>query len=362
MKTNKITFKYAIVALSVIVFASCKNNEPAQKAAMGPMPLAVQTVKKQDAVVNQEYSANLEGQQNVEIRPKVSGFIQKIYVDEGQPVKKGQLLFKLETQSLSQDAAAAKARINVAQVEVDRLIPLVERNIISKVQLETAKANLAQAKSNYSSIVANINYANITSPVNGVIGSLPYREGSLVSSAIVEPLTTVSDTKMVRAYFSMNEKELLDFSRTFAGQTMKEKINKIPEVSLVLIDNSIYEYKGKIETISGLINQRTGSTECRAVFPNPEGVLRSGGSGIIRIPFVQNEVILIPQIAVFDRQGKYHLFVVGEGNKVTEKVVEVVGTKDLDYIISSGIEEGESVVVEGVSKLVDGQEISPKSL
>jgi len=355
-------FKYIVITLSVVFFTSCKNNEQPQQQARGPMPFAVKTVKQEDAVVNKEYSVNIEGQQNVEIRPKVSGFIQKIYVDEGQPVKKGQLLFKLETQSLSQNAAAAKARINVAQVEVDRLIPLVERNIISKVQLETAKANLAQAKSNYSSIVANINYATITSPVNGVIGSIPYREGSLVSSAIVEPLTTVSDTKMVRTYFSMNEKELLDFSRTFTGQTMQEKINKVPEISLVLVDNSLYKYEGKIETISGLINQRTGSTECRAVFSNPEGILRSGGSGIIRIPFVQKDVMLIPQIAVFEKQGKYHLFVVGEGNKVIEKIVEVTGTKDLDYIISSGIEEGELVVVEGVSKLVDGQEISPKSL
>jgi len=326
------------------------------------MPLAVKKVKVQDAVVNKEYSVNLEGQQNVEIRPKVSGFIQKIFVDEGQSVKKGQLLFKLETQSLSQDAEAAKARINVAQVEVDRLIPLVERNIISKVQLETAKANLAQAKSNYSSIVANINYANITSPVNGVIGSLPYREGSLVSSLIVEPLTTVSDTKMVRAYFSMNEKELLDFSRTYEGQTMQEKINKIPEVSLVLVDNSNYEHKGKIETISGLINQRTGSTECRAVFSNPEGILRSGGSGFIKIPYTEKNIVLIPQIAVFEIQGKYHVFVVGENNKVNSRVVSVKGTSELNYIISNGLKEGELVVVEGVSKLAEGQEIAPKNI
>ena len=356
---NKI--KYTIAALSVVFFISCKNEQP-QQQARGPMPLAVKKVKVQDAVVNKEYSVNLEGQQNVEIRPKVSGFIQKIFVDEGQSVKKGQLLFKLETQSLSQDAEAAKARINVAQVEVDRLIPLVERNIISKVQLETAKANLAQAKSNYSSIVANINYANITSPVNGVIGSLPYREGSLVSSLIVEPLTTVSDTKMVRAYFSMNEKELLDFSRTYEGQTMQEKINKIPEVSLVLVDNSNYEHKGKIETISGLINQRTGSTECRAVFSNPEGILRSGGSGFIKIPYTEKNIVLIPQIAVFEIQGKYHVFVVGENNKVNSRVVSVKGTSELNYIISNGLKEGELVVVEGVSKLAEGQEIAPKNI
>ncbi|GGK40207.1 MULTISPECIES: efflux RND transporter periplasmic adaptor subunit [Flavobacteriaceae] len=353
-------FKYTIATLSVVFFISCKDNKPQQQQARGPIPFAVKAVEIEDAVVNQEYSVNLEGQQNVEIRPKVNGFIQKIYVDEGQLVKKGQLLFKLETQSLSQDAAAAKARINVAQVEVDRLIPLVERNIISKVQLETAKANLTQAKSNYSSIIATINYATITSPVNGVIGGLPYREGSLVGSTIAAPLTTVSDTKKVRAYFSMNEKELLNFSRTFTGQTMQEKINKIPEVSLVLIDDSNYQHKGKIETISGLINQRTGSTECRAIFSNPEGVLRSGGSGTIKIPFIEKNIILIPQIAVFEIQGKYHVYVVGDNNKVSSRVVEVKGTSELNYIVSSGLKEGELVVIEGVSKLAQGQEISPK--
>jgi len=353
-------FKYTIAIVSVVFFISCKDNQPQQQQAMGPMPFAVKEVVKEDAVIDREYSVNLEGQQNVEIRPKVSGFIQKIYVDEGQPVKKGQLLFKLETASLSQDAAAAKSRINIAQVEVDRLIPLVERNIISKVQLETAKANLAQAKSNYSSIVANINYANITSPVNGVVGSIPYREGSLVSSAITTPLTTVSDAKMVRAYFSMNEKELLNFTRTFAGQTMQEKINNIPEVSLVLIDDSVYEHKGKIETISGLINERTGSTECRAVFTNPEGILRSGGSGVIRIPFVEKNIVLIPQIAVYELQGEYHVFVVGEGNKVTSRVLEIKGTSELNYVVSGGLEDGELVVIEGASKLAEGQEITPK--
>ncbi|PKP08026.1 MAG: efflux RND transporter periplasmic adaptor subunit, partial [Bacteroidetes bacterium HGW-Bacteroidetes-3] len=319
-------------------------------------------VKKQDAVVYQQYSASLEGQQNVEIRPKVTGFIQKIYIDEGQIVKKGQLLFKLETATLSQDASAEKAKVNAAQVEVDRLFPLVERNIISNVQLETAKANLAQAKSNYNSIIANINYANITSPVNGVVGSLPYKEGSLVSGTIAEPLTTVSDTKNMRAYFSMNEKQLLDFSRTFKGNTMQEKINNIADVSLILVDNSKYEHPGKIETINGLINKRTGSTEFRAAFQNPEGILRSGGSGVVQIPFTEKNIVLVPQVAVFEVQGKKIVYVVGKDNKVESRVIDTKGTLDLDFIVSSGIEEGDLLVVEGVSKLTEGQEIIPNTV
>lgn len=358
MQTKKSMLRTILAILLAVAAVSCKNEKPHQQA-IGPITLNVQKVKKQDALIYQQYSANLEGQQNVEIRPKVTGFIQKIYIDEGQVVKKGQLLFKLETATLSQDASAAKARVNVAQVEVDRLVPLVERNIISNVQLETAKANLAQAKSNYNSIVANINYANIKSPVNGVVGSLPYKEGSLVSGTIAEPLTTVSDTKNMRAYFSMNEKELLEFSRAFKGETMQDKINSLPEVSLILVDNSTYDHPGKIETINGLINKRTGSTEFRAVFQNPEGILRSGGSGIIQIPFTEKNIVLVPQVAVFEMQGKKIVYVVGKGNKVESKVIETDGTFDLDYIVSSGIEEDELLVVEGVSKLSEGQEIIP---
>ena len=360
MYSIKNILKSTLAILLVVATVSCKKEQPQQ--AKGLMTLNVQKVKKQDAVVYQQYSASLEGQQNVEIRPKVTGFIQKIYIDEGQVVKKGQLLFKLETATLSQDASAEKAKVNAAQVEVDRLFPLVERNIISNVQLETAKANLAQAKSNYNSIIANINYANITSPVNGVVGSLPYKEGSLVSGTIAEPLTTVSDTKNMRAYFSMNEKQLLDFSRTFKGNTMQEKINNIADVSLILVDNSKYEHPGKIETINGLINKRTGSTEFRAAFQNPEGILRSGGSGVVQIPFTEKNIVLVPQVAVFEMQGKKIVYVVGKDNKVESRVIDTKGTLDLDFIVSSGIEEGDLLVVEGVSKLTEGQEIIPNTV
>ncbi|MDD3722306.1 MAG: efflux RND transporter periplasmic adaptor subunit [Lutibacter sp.] len=361
MLSIKNILKSTLAILLVVTVISCKNEKP-QQQAKGPVTLNVQKIKKQDAIVYRQYSANLEGQQNVEIRPKVTGFIEKIYIDEGQIVKKGQLLFKLETAKLSQDALAEKAKVKAVQVEVYRLVPLVERNIISNVQLETAKANLAQAKSNYNSIVANINYANITSPVNGVVGSLPYLEGSLVNIDIIEPLTTISDTKNMRAYFSMNEKELLDFSRTFKGNTMQEKINNIADVSLILVDNSKYEHSGKIETINGLINKRTGSTEFRAAFQNPEGILRSGGSGIVQIPFTEKNIVLVPQIAVFEMQGKKIVYLVGKDNKVESRVIETKGTLDLDFIVSSGIEEGEILVVEGVSKLSEGQKITPNAI
>ena len=331
---------------------------PAPTAA----PFPVQTISTEDAVVYQEFTANLEGQQNVEIRPKVTGFIQKIYVDEGQVVRKGQLLFKLETQTLNQDAFAAKAMIQAAQVEVDRLKPLVDRKIISNVQLETAKAKLAQAKSAYGSIASNIGFGTIVSPVNGVIGSLPFREGSLVNSTSEMPLTTVSDTKIIRAYFSMNEKQLLLFNKTFKGATTAEKLKSVPEVSLLLVDNSEYDQKGKIVTMNGLVNPTTGTTQFRAEFKNPEAILRSGNSGIIRLPIVQKDVVVVPQNAVFEVQGKQMIFVVGEGNKVQSKIITTNGTSDLNFIVTEGLSEGDIVVVEGASKLKNDTEIVPQQV
>lgn len=344
-----------------LVLVSCGKKEEQQMPPQGPAPFPVETVTKQDATVYQEYTANLEGQQNVEIRPKVNGFIQKIYVDEGQMVKKGQLLFKLETQTLNQDASASRAMVKAAEVEVNRLKPLVDRKIISNVQLETANAKLAQAKSAYGSIAANIGYGTITSPVNGVVGSLPYREGSLASPTSEMPLTTVSDSKVMRAYFNLNEKQLLEFNKTFKGSNTVEKLKNVPEVSLLLVDDSEYSIKGKIVTINGLVNPQTGTTEFRAEFNNPEALLRSGSTGIVRLPIEQKDVILVPQNAVFEMQGKRLIFVVGAGNKVKSTIITTNGTSGLNFIVTDGLKEGDVVVVEGASKLKDDTEIIPQS-
>lgn len=347
------------VAAMLMVTACGKKQEQAPQ--MGPMPFPVQTISQQDAVIYEEYTANLEGQQNVEIRPKVTGFIQKVYVDEGQEVKKGQLLFKLETQTLSQDAAAAKANVDAAQVEVDRLKPLVDRKIISNVQLETAKAKLAQAQASYSSVAANIGYATITSPVNGVVGGLPYKEGSLVSATMQDPLTTVADTKVMRAYFTMNEKQMLDFTREFEGNSLAKKIANTPDVNLLLVDGSVYEEKGRIRTVNGLINPQTGTTEFRAEFPNPQSILRSGSSGVVQLPIQKKNAILVPQNAVMDMQGKQMIYIVNNDNTVKSTIIQVATTSGLDYIVTGGLNPGDVIVVEGATKLRDGQQIVPQS-
>ena len=193
---------YILATLSSVALfiTSCKQEQQQVQQQPQALPLAVTTVPQKEVTTYNTYPTTIEGTINSEVRAKVSGYINKVLVDEGQKVSKGQTLFKLETESLSQDAEAAKASVNVAQVEVDKLKPLVEKNIISPVQLETAKANLAQAKAAYSSIAANIGYATVKSPVDGYVGAIPYREGSLVSATSVNPLTTVASIESLFFY------------------------------------------------------------------------------------------------------------------------------------------------------------------
>ncbi len=357
---KRITLAFSTVALFII--ASCGNkNEQQQMPPSGPPTVPVIAVEKTDALTYQTYAANLEGQQNVEIRPKVNGFIQKIYVDEGQMVKKGQLLFKLETAVLNQEANAGRAVVNAAQVEVNRLKPLVERKIISEVVLETAKAKLAQAKSTFSSTQASIGYGTITSPVDGVVGSIPFKEGSLASATSEMPLTTVSDTRNMRAYFSLNEKQLLQFNKNFAGANTAEKLKNVGDIELTLVDNSIYNQKGTIETINGSMNAATGSTEFRAKFANPEGLLRNGSSGEVRIPVIRKDIMLIPQTAVFDVQGKQMVLKIGAENKVESTVIKIDGSDGENFIVIDGLAEGDQIVTAGVTKLRPGTQVVPEN-
>ena len=277
---------YILATLSSVALfiTSCKQEQQQVQQQPQALPLAVTTVPQKEVTTYNTYPTTIEGTINSEVRAKVSGYINKVLVDEGQKVSKGQTLFKLETESLSQDAEAAKASVNVAQVEVDKLKPLVEKNIISPVQLETAKANLAQAKAAYSSIAANIGYATVKSPVDGYVGAIPYREGSLVSATSVNPLTTVASIERVFAYFSMNETEYLDFLQDTEGTTLQEKISNFPKVELLLANGQVYDQKGTIETVTGQIDANTGTVSFRAVFDNPNRLLTNGNSGTIKIP------------------------------------------------------------------------------
>lgn len=354
-------YSFTILSMIALMFASCKQEQqqaPQQQA----LPLTVTEVPQKNVRSYTTYPTTIEGTINSEVRAKVSGYIQKVLVDEGQQVKKGQVLFKLETESLSQDAEAAKASVNVAQVEVDKLKPLVEKNIISEVQLETAKANLAQAKSAYNSVVANIGYATVKSPVDGFVGAIPYREGSLVSATSAKPLTTVASIERVFAYFSMNETEYLDFLQQTEGKTLQDKIANFPKVELQLANGQTYEQKGTIETVTGQIDANTGTVSFRAVFDNPNMLLTNGNSGTIKIPNTYENALVVPQSATYEQQGQTYVYTVGEGNAATSTLITVEDKTDLFYIVNSGVKTGDLIVVKGIGKLRNGMPIQPQKV
>lgn len=354
-------YSFTILSMIALMFASCKQEQqqaPQQQA----LPLTVTEVPQKNVRSYKTYPTTIEGTINSEVRAKVSGYIQKVLVDEGQKVSKGQTLFKLETQSLSQDAEAAKASVNVAQVEVDKLKPLVEKNIISEVQLETAKANLAQAKSAYNSVVANIGYATVKSPVDGYVGAIPYREGSLVSATSAKPLTTVASIERVFAYFSMNETEYLDFLQQTEGKTLQDKIANFPKVELQLANGQTYEQKGTIETVTGQIDANTGTVSFRAVFDNPNMLLTNGNSGTIKIPKTYENAVVVPQSASFEQQGQTYVYTVGDDNTAKSSLISIKDKNDLFLIVESGVKKGDLVVVKGIGKIKNGTPLQPQKV
>ncbi|MFV0565916.1 MAG: efflux RND transporter periplasmic adaptor subunit [Flavobacteriaceae bacterium] len=348
------------IGVLALLFTSCKNEQQQGTQQQQALPFAVTTVPQKNVTSFIKYPTNIEGIINSDVRAKVSGYIQNVLVDEGQKVKKGQPLFRLETQSLSQQAEAAKAAVNVAQVEVEKLKPLVEKNIISAVQLETAKANLAQAKSSYNSVVADIAYANVTSPVDGYVGAIPYREGTLVSASSVKPLTTVASIDKVYAYFSMNETEYLNFLQKTEGQNLQEKINNFPKVSLILANGQTYNQEGTIQTVTGQIDANTGTVSFRAMFNNPDVLLTNGNSGTIEVPTDYKNVLVVPQSATFEQQGQIFIYTVKDDNTVAATLITVKDKTDLLYIVSSGVNAGDKIVVKGVGKLRNGMPIVPQ--
>jgi len=361
MRKNRL---YTLLTLSlVLVVLSCGNSEENKPVAEAPpAPFPVTQIQNKTVTGYTDYPATIEGVVNSDVRAKTSGYIEKVYVDEGEKVRKGQALFKLETQSLSQDAGAAKARVNVAQVEVNKLIPLVEKNIISPVQLETAKANLAQAKANYSGVTANIGYATIKSPIDGYVGSINFREGALISPNDVTPLTTVSEIDQVYAFFSFNEAQYINHLQRSEGKTKEERIKNSPDLSLILANGKEYSEKGRIQTSTGQINQNTGTIKIRAAFDNPNEILTNGNSGKIRFPIEYKDAIVVPQTATFEQQGNVMIFKLGKDNKIETTIIKIKGSVDNLYVVESGIDTNDKIVVSGVGKLRNGMKISPQDI
>ena len=359
-----------VVALAVLAFISCGKKSSQDNNEIPEY--VVETVSPGSSEQSTSYPATIKGKQDIEIRPKVAGFITKLCVDEGSTVKQGQPLFiidrvQYEAQVKSAKAAVevAKAALNTQKLTVENKKELHKRQIISDFDLQTAQDNLAQcqaqllqAKANLTNAQEQLSYCTVVSPSNGVVGEIPYRVGSLVSSASATPLTTVSNIGEMYVYFSMTEKQLLEMTRT--NGNVSSAISQIPPVQLKLTDGSIYEHKGKVETVSGVIDQNTGSVSMRATFPNPKHELRSGGTGSVLLPKVFSASIIIPQKATYEIQDKKFVYVLGKDNKVSQREIEVADENDgQNYIVLSGLASGERIVTEGVNTLKNDMQIKP---
>lgn len=377
----------SLVAICVMTMAGCKGEKAQQQ---GANEYAVRTVAASNPELNYSYPATIKGQQDIEIRPRVSGNIIKVCVDEGANVSAGQTLFVIDDvtyrEAVNQASAAvnqakaslnqAKAALSTAKLTYDNKKELLNKKIIGNYEFQSAENSLAQAEAAVATAQAgvvsanaaltsanqNLSYCYVKSPAKGVVGTIPYRVGALVSSQSAEPLTTVSNIETMYIYFSVNETQLLEMTRT-SGDS-KSILASFPSVQLKLADGSIYDKQGKINTISGVIDAATGSVSLRADFANPDHLLKSGGTGTILVPYNVENAIEIPQSATVELQDQKYVYIVGADNKVKFTNIKVADVNNgQNYIVTEGLKVGDRIVVQGVaqgiSALNDGMEITP---
>ena len=335
---------------------------------------AVRTIGASDANLETTYPATFKGMQDVEIRPKVSGFITKIYVKEGQQVGAGQVLFQIDNvtyrAAVNQAQAAvnaAQSQLNTAKLTYENAQKLHEKNVIGEYELqstrnqyESAQAALGQAKASLMSAREQLSFCTVKSPTAGVVGSLPYKVGALVSASMQQPFTTISNGSNVDVYFSLNEKEVMELVRKEGS--LQAAIATMPAVKLQLADGTIYGSEGKVVKASGVVDATTGSVSLIAAFPNPQKLIKSGGSGKIVMPYQATGAIIIPQDACVEVQDKYFVYKVGKDNKVKYSEITIdIQNDGQNYIVTSGLSKGERIVVYGVNMLQEGMEIKPIS-
>jgi membrane fusion protein, multidrug efflux system len=356
--------------------ASCTTSSGNADVQAPPPMLPVLTLNSLAATTYREFPATVEGKVNVEIRPQVDGYLEQIYADEGAYVKAGAPLFRISDKPYREQLAnanatllAAKGNLDKAALEVERLTPLVQNNVVSDVQMKTAKSGLqtaraavAQAEAMVSNAQINVGYALVKAPVSGYIGRIPHKMGSLVGRGEAQPLTVLSDIHEVYAYFSMSEADFLQFKEEVPGNTIEEKIKSLPGVELVLADESIYPEKGKIETVEGQFDKTMGAITFRAVFPNSKGLLRSGNTGRLRILKQYSEALVVPQEATFELQDKVLVFVVADSNKVVSRPIAIGDQSRNYYFVESGLKAGERIVYTGLTRLRDGVMITPQPI
>lgn len=323
--------------------------------------------------LSQSYTAVINGRQSVEIRPQVSGTITQVCIAEGAKVKKGQTLviidqvpYKAALETAVANVKSAEASVGTARLTANSKEQLFKEKVVSDFDLQTARnsllqaeATLAQAKAEEVNARNNLSYTEVKSPVDGVSGMLPYRVGALVDASITTPLTTVSDDEEMYVYFSMTESQILSLIRQY--KTLDEALKQMPEVELKLSDGLTYAHKGRIDAISGTIDTSTGAVSLRATFPNPEHMLRNGGSGTVIFPYVKENVLIIPQKATYEIQDKIFVYKIVDGKATSSQVTVFPINDGKEYIVEDGIKEGDTIIAEGAGLVQEGTVVSTSS-
>ena len=345
--------------------ASCKQ---ATDAGVKPS-FAIMEVKAADKELSTSYSATIRGRQDIDIYPQVSGTIEKLCVTEGQTVRRGQLLFVIDQipyraalKTAVANVEAARAAMATAELTYNSNKELYAQKVVSEFSLKTAentyltaKAQLTQAEAQEVNARNNLSYTEVKSPSDGVVGALPYRVGALVGANLPYPLTTVSDNSDMYVYFSMTENQLLALTRLYGS--MDEALKNMPEVELILNDNSVYNKKGVIESISGVIDRQTGTVMARVVFPNESRLLHSGASGTVVVPSIYKDCIAIPQGATVQMQDKVVVYKVVDG-KAVSTLITVAGINDgREYVVLSGLQSGDEIISEGAGLVREGTQV-----
>ena len=363
MKMNKLILMAAVAS----VLVSCGGGG---RPTFGDNEYPVKTVTKSSSAMQTTYPATIYGVQDVEIRPKVSGFLTQINVTEGQSVSAGQVLFVIDNETYQAQVRQAQAAVNTAQSAVntakltyENTKQLHANKVVGDYELQTAEntfqsaqAQLAQAQAALASAKEALSFCYVKSPAKGVVGTLPYKKGTLVSASNV--LTHVADISQMDIYFSMTEKDMLTMSQGEGG--LKGAVETFPALKLQLADGTLYGYEGKVSSISGVIDRSTGSVQMKAQFPNPDKLLKSGGSGTIIVPRSADDVIVIPQNVVMEVQNKKFVYLVNDSNRVVYTEITVDPQNDgNNFVVTSGLKEGDKYVTNGITKLSDQMEIVP---
>lgn len=362
------TFSPLVLAMFLSLgFFGCAEEEVEDEG----IPLPVLTLTEEPAAISYKYLGSIEGVENVQIRPQVEGILEQIYVDEGQYVNKGDVLFKINNQPYVEDLKNAlanvdleKAKLRKAKTEIERLRPLIENEVISEVRMETtvadyevAQSSLAKAEAEAANMRINMGFTTIKAPVDGLMGRIPKSIGNVVKKSDSEPLTVLSNVSEIYVYFSMSESDYLYFER-MKKDSSSRKMN--PDVKLVLADGSVYDKVGTIDANSGQINRSTGSITLRAHFENPDTLLRTGNTGKILMEQIYPNAILVPQSATTSIQDKRFIFVLNEDNTVRRQEIKIEGRTGNDFIVSGDVlKANDRIVTAGLDKLSEGVLVKP---